>query len=96
VNYQGGTESRSRRLGQRLAKGLRVRKGGESDTGLPEKPISTAGDRPENSNVEDGGLNFPAGEKGAQLGLDFPIAGHQEADQSIVRSFEDVHAKLRT
>jgi len=30
------------------------------------------------------------------LGLDFPIAGYQEVDRTIVGSFEDIYAKLRT
>jgi hypothetical protein len=58
--------------------------------------MSMSEDHLRGSNVEDGRLDYPPGEERSQLELGFPIAGHQEADQSIVRSFEDIYAKLRT
>jgi hypothetical protein len=90
------TKGKYRRRGHQIAQGIKKLMGGEGLASQRDKQMLKSDDRPEMGNAEDGELNFIIGEGRLQSRLSFPIADHQEADQSIRLSFEDLHARLKT
>jgi hypothetical protein len=63
---------------------------------VQEKQRSRSREPPEIGDAGECKPDLPTGEEKDQLGYEFPIAGVQVADPSIVRSFEDIYDKLRT
>jgi hypothetical protein len=90
------TKGKHRRKGHQITQGVKKLMGGEGLASQRDKQMFKSEYRPEVGNAEDGGPDFTTGEERVQSRLSFPIADHQEADQSIRMGFEDLHARLKT